>query len=767
MTDTPAPQPAAAELLDPAHPADARRLAALRADPSVQVHDTLADQRAGLAALVPPPGAPLRDEPPRWAYYPWRRALVAVLGPRGFRRLRLDRNRHKITADEQERLGALRIGVVGASAGFAVAHMLALQGLCGELRLADFDTLELSNLNRVAASVLDLGVNKAVAAARRIAETDPYLPVAVHTGGLTPDGADPLLHGLDILVEECDALEIKVLARERARALRIPVLMATSDRGLLDVERFDLEPHRPVLHGLLGGVDSAGLAGLDSAAKVPHVLRILEPAQLSASGAASLLEVGRSIGTWPQPAADVAAGAVSVAAAVVRIGLGRPLASGRVRIDADEALDAVRAPDDAGAAGAAGEAGAAGAAGAAAGESRAGDAPPADPAGDAPPADPAAAVAHAASRAPSGGNSQPWLLAADGHGIDLRLDPRASTAMDLHLRGSAVALGAALYNARAAAAEQGILGPVTVDGADDPARLRAHLAFTGAGGDAPAAGHRAVLRRETNRHRGRPAALDPALAAALHDAAAREGGGLRLITDRAVLAALADVLARSDRLRYLEPRLHGQMIAELAFPGPAGVGETGIDVRSLGLSGPELAVLGVLRRADVMAELARWDAGEALGEDTRGRVLSSSALAIVTCPGPRPVDYLRGGSAVEAVWVHAQEAGLGVQPVSPVFLYADPPGGGLAPAGRAGADPECDAGNDSAAPDDEHYTGLSRTRARDIGRLHREFVDAAGLAPGAPPALILRLSHGAGAAAVRSRRRPVAAAPRGPEGRWP
>ena len=54
-----------------------------------------------------------------------------------------------------------------------------MQGMCGELRLADFDDLELSNLNRVPATVFDLGVNKATVAARRIAELDPYLHVRV------------------------------------------------------------------------------------------------------------------------------------------------------------------------------------------------------------------------------------------------------------------------------------------------------------------------------------------------------------------------------------------------------------------------------------------------------------------------------------------------------------------------------------------------------------------------------------------------------------
>ena len=44
-------------------------------------------------------------------------------------------------------------------------------------------------------------------------------------------------------------MDIKAILREGARARRIPVLMATSDRGLVDVERFDLEPQRQILHG--------------------------------------------------------------------------------------------------------------------------------------------------------------------------------------------------------------------------------------------------------------------------------------------------------------------------------------------------------------------------------------------------------------------------------------------------------------------------------------------------------------------------------------
>src|SRR5664279_6516932 len=52
--------------------------------------------------ILPVPSPQDLAEPFRWAYYPWRRTLVSVLGPKAFRRLRLDRNRNKITAAEQQ-----------------------------------------------------------------------------------------------------------------------------------------------------------------------------------------------------------------------------------------------------------------------------------------------------------------------------------------------------------------------------------------------------------------------------------------------------------------------------------------------------------------------------------------------------------------------------------------------------------------------------------------------------------------------------------------
>lgn len=307
---------------------------ALLDDPTVGVVDTTLEQLASLRRLLPAMTGKT-EELPRWVHYPWRRTLVRVLGPRSFDRLRLDRNRNKITSVEQARFRGLRVGVVGLSVGHAVAHTLAMEGLCGELRLADFDELDLSNLNRVPSSVFDLGLNKAVVAARRIAELDPYLNVRVFADGVTAETLDNFLDGLDLVVEECDSIDTKLLVRHHARARGIPVVMETSDGGVLDVERFDLEPDRPVFHGLLGEMTTADVADLTVEQKSTIAATLLEPTKLTPRMIASVPEIGRTLSTWPQLGGDVALGGAAVTAAVRAFGRGEPLSSGRRRIDLD------------------------------------------------------------------------------------------------------------------------------------------------------------------------------------------------------------------------------------------------------------------------------------------------------------------------------------------------------------------------------------------------------------------------------------------------
>ena len=202
-----------------------------------------------------------------------------------------------------------------------------------------------------------------------------------------------------------------------------------------------------------------------------------------------------------------------------------------------------------------------------------------------------------------------------------------------------------------------MLGPVSLTENVADAPLQAVLQLRD-GGDSDLGGlYQPMLARETNRRLGTSRPIPADTIELLHTVSEREGAQLHLLTQRDDIATAATVLAAADRIRYLTPKLHAEMVSELRRPDDR-FPDTGIDVRSLELDPGDLAVLDILTRPDVMACLGQWNGGNALGEDTRRRVAASSALAVIAAPGGALTDYARGGSAAEAVWITAQQRGL-------------------------------------------------------------------------------------------------------------
>jgi len=487
---------------------------------------------------------------------------------------------------------------------------------------------------------------------------------------------------------------VKLLVREAARDRRIPVVMQTSDRGVLDVERFDLEPERPIFHGLLAGVHSSDLEGLSLEEMAPIVLRMMGATDVSARGAASLLEVGRTITAWPQLASEVTLGAATVAAAVRRFGLKGSLPSGRLRIDLDDVLGDLGAVE-----------------------------PPVEL--ETPPdrvdalpetADDIDRIVDAARRAPSGGNIQPWRFEADDEEIRFYLVPERTTAMDVRFRGSYVGIGAALFNARVAAAAARRLGAIKLFPEGYPSRHVATLRLGNSSDFEVAPLHARIQTRAANRKLGKPTPIEASTIQVLARGVEREGARLSLLSDRGQLDRLGELLAESDRIRFLTPTLHREMIGELRIPGRDTLDE-GIDIRTLELGPSELASLELLSRPEVMTHLAEWRAGTVLGLRSRASVGSCSAMAAIVVPRADPISYVRGGAAVERFWLAAEVHGLAVHPMSPVFLFA---------------------------VDTEERIGLAGERNLDVlAELTSRFNELFSLADGEHAALLLRVSHAA------------------------
>jgi len=268
----------------------------------------------------------------RWVYFPWRGALAHLLPPDLFFELRTNRNRNVLREEEQKKYADFTVGVAGLSVGNSIALTLAQTGGSRAIKLADFDELSLSNLNRIRASVVDLGINKAYLAARQIYEIDPYSrivsdPQAV--GGRNLEDFFLKEPKPRLVVDAIDDLPVKVGLRLKARKLKIPVVMAT-DCGqgvLLDVERYDLDSS---IKPFFGRVDRLTLekmlqGELVGKERLKAVAKIVDLKNVSAAKTRSLIEIGKRLYTWPQLGSSITLCGVAVSFAVQKIALGEAI----------------------------------------------------------------------------------------------------------------------------------------------------------------------------------------------------------------------------------------------------------------------------------------------------------------------------------------------------------------------------------------------------------------------------------------------------------
>ncbi len=197
---------------------------------------------------------PLAPQESLWVYYPWHFALVHIVNEADFKKMRLSRNEPLITKEEQAKVRNLSISFAGLNVGNPCAVCCALEGIGeeGTTKLADFDPLSATNLNRFRAGLIETETNKAIITARQIVEVNPFAQIDMYEAGLKPDNLEQFLQGADILVEEIDNLKLKIALRDMAKAKKIPVIMVTGDgeNVILDVERYDLE-NPDILNGHL------------------------------------------------------------------------------------------------------------------------------------------------------------------------------------------------------------------------------------------------------------------------------------------------------------------------------------------------------------------------------------------------------------------------------------------------------------------------------------------------------------------------------------
>ena len=276
-----------------------------------------------------------------WVWYPWIHTLIHFLPEAEHTELRTARNRNLITADEQQKYYESRVGIAGLSVGNAIVSSLVHTGGGKYLHLADHDTLSGSNTNRIRAGFDSVGLSKVAVACRETYLVNPYAELAVYEKGLTIENMKDFLRTpkpLDIVVDEMDSLYLKIQLRMYAREYGIPVVMA-ADNGdgiVVDIERFDLDRKRPLLHGYIPENILRAITPDVSRMEAAKIISTwVGPANISGRMKESLTQIGHTLYTWPQ-LGNAAFLAGAVMSYVVRlIVTGHPIREGKIVFSPD------------------------------------------------------------------------------------------------------------------------------------------------------------------------------------------------------------------------------------------------------------------------------------------------------------------------------------------------------------------------------------------------------------------------------------------------
>lgn len=279
-----------------------------------------------------------------WFYFPWLDKYVRVLPEKDFLTVRTGRNKQIITAREQEKFYNFNIGIAGLSVGSHAAISIAVMGGGKNMKLADLDVLSPSNLNRVRYTLFDLGKAKCDLASQQIYQINPYAKIINYTRGLNEKNLFDFLAGppkLDVLIEEMDNLEMKIAIRLAAKKLKIPVIMATdnADNIIVDVERYDQDKNLKIFNGRVGNLTLEEFKKINPADMPRLSTKIAGQDKVAPRMQKSLLQVGKTIYSWPQLGDAAMLSGVTIAYLVRRLANNQPLNSGQYEVNLDAIFD--------------------------------------------------------------------------------------------------------------------------------------------------------------------------------------------------------------------------------------------------------------------------------------------------------------------------------------------------------------------------------------------------------------------------------------------
>jgi adenylyltransferase/sulfurtransferase len=131
--------------------------------------------------------------------------------------------------DGQKRLTRASVAVIGAGGVKSTLLMALVAGGIGRVAIIEFDTVELSNLNRqLLYRTQDIGSSKGTAAKKTLTELNPEISIELIEEKITRDNIDRLLQDYEVIVEGGDSPDGRNTVNEYCLRTKKPMIHASA-----------------------------------------------------------------------------------------------------------------------------------------------------------------------------------------------------------------------------------------------------------------------------------------------------------------------------------------------------------------------------------------------------------------------------------------------------------------------------------------------------------------------------------------------------------
>jgi molybdopterin/thiamine biosynthesis adenylyltransferase len=281
-------------------------------------------------------------------------------------------------------------------------------------------------------------------------------------------------------------------------------------------------------------------------------------------------------------------------------------------------------------------------------------------------------IIQAGIQAPSGENTQPWSFSVNGNTITVKINPKSDFSFfNINQRAALLSSGAVLENIKVAASVFGLSCDIKYNETNLEESLevaQVHLKNTGAKRDAL---FRSIWERCTNRKQYSRKKLDAFVFEEINKITNEfPGAKLHILEDRTQLKRLKSALVKLGIARTENPLVHQFLNHHIRDTFKIAQAEkTGFALDNLEVGASGNFMLKATKNWKVMSFLNKFGFSKIVSTKVEEGIDNCGACILITMPNNSALNYVKGGQALERVWLKLAEMGISTQPMTTVNFF--------------------------------------------------------------------------------------------------